>query len=259
MIINFNKHILQEKIQHINEISVRFYQDSLCKQRTTQAQEYIESKKLSEETLDIFQIGLANASCKLFPHLKENGFTDEEIFRSNLVLRTESGDYIDRFNNRLVFPIIDDLERIVGLGGRLLDSNIKAPPFISPQENELYCKKENFYGLNVAKLNNLDEIIIVENYMHVLSLHQAGIKNTISPATLGIKLSSLHGKLLSKYTSKIIIAYNSNNFGRNQALKDFDELVKHVKNVKILQIPDARDLSEFVIKYGKEQFFDMMK
>ena len=127
-----------------------------------------------------FKLGFSGKFDELYQALRKEGFEDKEILESGLVNRNDNGRYIDRYRNRLMFPISDARGRVIAFGGRVLDDS--KPKYINSPENIVYSKGRNLYGLDVAKKGDIRKrIIIVEGYMDVISLHQRGITNVVAP------------------------------------------------------------------------------
>lgn len=183
--------LLKEKVYQINEEAAKFYHEKLYKPSSKIAQEYIKKRKLDNKTLKAFLIGYSDGIDELYKHLKQEGFTDEEILLSSLVNKSQRGQYIDRFRNRLIFPIQDIKNRVIAFGGRILDNSL--PKYINSPENIVYSKGRNLYGLNVAKSSREDKMIIVEGYMDAISLYQRGITNVV--ASLGTALTEAQRKI----------------------------------------------------------------
>ena len=173
------KEILKSKVFKVNEFTANFYHQNLYKPQSKLAQDYIKKRKLTNETLKAFQIGFSGKFNELYQELKKQGFEELEILESGLVNRNENGTYIDRYRNRLMFPICDARGRVIAFGGRVLDDS--KPKYINSNENLVYSKSRNLFGFNVAKKGNIKQILIVEGYMDVISLHQRGITNVVAP------------------------------------------------------------------------------
>ena len=244
------KKLLKDKIYEINKITAEFYHENLYKETSKQAQEYIKKRKLDNSTLKSFIIGYSGNFNELYTLLNSKGFTEKEILESGLVNKNDKGQYIDRFRKRLMFPILDVREKVIGFGGRVLDDSM--PKYINSAENLVYNKGRNLYGLNVAKKHELKQIIIVEGYMDAISLHQREIGNVV--ASLGTALTENQGRLLRKYTEKIIIGYDSDGAGQTATLRGLEILQDLGCDVRILQLEGAKDPDEFVIKYGSGKF-----
>lgn len=173
------KEELKAKVFKVNEFTAQFYHENLYKPESKIAQEYIKKRKLTNETLKSFRLGFSGKFDELYKALKKEGFQDLEILESGLVNRNDNGKYIDRYRNRLMFPICDARGRVIAFGGRVLDDS--KPKYINSPENIVYSKGRNLFGLNVAKKGNTKKMLIVEGYMDVISLHQRGITNVVAP------------------------------------------------------------------------------
>ena len=196
------KELLKSKIYKLNEFTANYYHERLYKPESKIAQEYIKKRKLSNETLKSFKIGFSGKFNELYKELKKQGFEDKEMFESGLINRNERGEYIDRYRNRLMFPICDARGRVIAFGGRVLDDS--KPKYINSPENVVYSKGRNLFGLNVAKKGDIKKILVVEGYMDVISLHQRGITNVVAP--LGTALTQQQGWLLRKNSEQIILS-----------------------------------------------------
>ncbi|MBE5819319.1 MAG: DNA primase [Clostridiales bacterium] len=244
------KQRLKEKIYDINQQVAMFYHENLYKPTAKLGQEYVKKRKLDNKALKNFLIGYADSNNSVYKFLKEKGFTEEEILESRLVNKTEKGVFIDRYRNRLIFPIQDVRGRVVAFGGRVLDNSL--PKYINSPENLVYNKSRTLYGLNVAKNSKKREMIMVEGYMDTVSLHQRGIDNVV--ASCGTALTEAQGRMLKKYCDKVIISYDSDTAGQNATLRGLEILKNLGCDVRILQMEGAKDPDEFVIKYGTGKF-----
>ena len=179
--IDAAKEELKAKVYKVNEFTATYYHENLYKPTAKIAQEYVKKRKLSNETLKSFRIGFSGNFDELYMALKKEGFKDSEILESGLVNRNDNGKYIDRYRNRLMFPICDARGRVIAFGGRVLDNS--KPKYINSPENVVFSKGRNLFGLNVAKKSPeiRKRLLIVEGYMDVISLHQRGITNVVAP------------------------------------------------------------------------------
>ena len=253
---NDNKTLsLKNKIYEINELTAKFYHENLYKPTSKLAQEYIKKRKLDNKTLKAFQIGYSGNLDELYRFLKQNQYTDEEILASSLVNKSERGQFVDRFRKRLMFPIQDVKNRVIAFGGRVLDDSL--PKYINSPENLVYSKGRHLYGLNVAKKSDLKKIIIVEGYMDAVSLHQRGISNAV--ASLGTALTEAQGRLLRKYGEQVIISYDSDVAGQAATLRGLEILNNLGCDIRILQMEDAKDPDEYVIKFGSGRFNNLVE
>lgn len=241
---------LKSKVYEINKEAAYFYHENLYKPSAKIAQEYVKKRKLDNNTLKSFVIGYSGKFDELYKFLKGKGFKEEEILASSLVNKTDKGGYIDRFRNRLMFPIQDIRGRFIAFGGRVLDDS--KPKYINSPENIVYSKGRHLFGLYNAKKGDTKKIIIVEGYMDAISLHQRGITNAV--ASLGTALTEAQGRLLRRSSEQIIIGYDADGAGQNATLRGLEILSNLGCDIRILQIEGAKDPDEFVTKYGKERF-----
>ena len=241
---------LKAKLYKINELAAQFYHENLYKPTSKIAQEYIKKRKLDNKTLKNFKIGYSCNYNELYNYLKQNGFSDDELIQSNLVCKNQNGQMVDRFRKRLMFPILDVKNRTIAFGGRVLDDSL--PKYINSPEGLIYSKGRNLYGLNLAKNSGKKEIIIVEGYMDAVSLHQRGIENAV--ASLGTALTEAQGRLLTRYSEKVIIGYDSDGAGQSATMRGLEILNSLGCDLRILQMDGAKDPDEYVIKYGSGRF-----
>ena len=249
------KELLKAKVYKVNEWAANYYHQNLYQPESKIAQDYIKKRKLTNETLKSFQIGFSGKFDELYQGLKKQGFEETEILESGLVNRNDKGQYIDRYRNRLMFPICDVRGRVIAFGGRVLDDS--KPKYINSPENVVYSKGRNLFGLNVAKKGNIKEILIVEGYMDVISLHQRGITNVVAP--LGTALTQQQGWLLRKNSEKIILSFDSDEAGLTAKIRALDILQDMGCDIRILQMEGAKDPDEYIIKYGNSRFNNLVE
>lgn len=245
------REILKAKVYKVNEFTANFYHENLYKPQAKEAQEYIKKRKLTNDTLKAFKIGFSGKFDELYQELKKQGFEEREILESGLVNKNERGQFIDRYRNRLMFPICDVRGRVIAFGGRVLDDS--KPKYINSPENVVYSKGRHLFGLNVAKKYDIKrKLLIVEGYMDVISLHQRGIHNVV--ASLGTALTQQQGYLLRNSTEQIILSYDSDEAGQTAKLRAMEILQNMGCDIRVLQMEGAKDPDEFVIKYGNARF-----
>lgn len=247
---------LKAKVYKVNEFTANFYHENLYKPSAKEAQEYIKRRKMTNEILKSFQIGFSGKFDELYKALKAHGFNDPEILESGLVNRNENGTYIDRYRNRLMFPICDARGRVIAFGGRVLDDS--KPKYINSPENIVYSKGRNLFGLNVAKKSQeiKKRILIVEGYMDVISLHQRGINNVVAP--LGTALTQQQGWLLRKNSEQIVLSFDSDEAGLQAKLRALDILQNMGCDIRVLQMEGAKDPDEYIVKYGNARFQNLI-
>ena len=244
---------LKAKVYDVNQFTAEYYHKNLYRPESKAGQEYIKKRKLDNNTLKSFMIGFSGQFDELYKALRKEGFEDEEILASGLVNKSREGMYIDRYRNRVMFPIQDVRNRVIAFGGRVLDDS--KPKYINSPENIVYSKGRNLFGLNVAKKNNpgmMKRLLIVEGYMDAISLFQRGITNVV--ASLGTALTDAQGRLLRKSTEQVILGYDADGAGQAAIVRGMDILQSMGCDIRVLQISGAKDPDEFVVKYGPDRF-----
>ena len=241
---------LKSRVYEVNKCAAEFYHENLYKPTAKPGQEYVKKRHLDNKTLKAFKIGYSGRFNELYTELKSKGFTEEEILASCLVNKNPDGKFIDRFRNRLMFPIFDTNERVIAFGGRVLDD--RKPKYINSPEDIVYSKGRHLFAFNIARKYNSKTIIMVEGYMDAVSLHQRGIHNAV--ASLGTALTEAQGRLLRRSCEKVIIGYDADGAGQAATLRGLEILQNLGCDIRILQIEGAKDPDEFVVKYGPERF-----
>lgn len=241
---------LKSRVYEVNKCAAEFYHENLYKPTAKPGQEYVKKRHLDNKTLKAFKIGYSGRFNELYTELKSKGFTEEEILASCLVNKNPDGKFIDRFRNRLMFPIFDTNERVIAFGGRVLDDS--KPKYINSPEDIVYSKGRHLFAFNIARKYNSKTIIMVEGYMDAVSLHQRGIHNAV--ASLGTALTEAQGRLLRRSCEKVIIGYDADGAGQTATLRGLEILQNLGCDIRILQIEGAKDPDEFVVKYGPERF-----
>ena len=241
---------LKAKVYKVNEFTADFYHKNLYTPNAKIGQEYVKKRMLTNDTLENYKIGFSGRFNELYMALKHNGFGDQEILESGLVNRNDNGQYIDRYRNRLMFPICDVRGRVIAFGGRVLDDS--KPKYINSPENVIYSKGRHLFGLNVAKKYATKQLLIVEGYMDVISLHQRGVKNVVG--ALGTALTQQQGFLLRKNAEQVILSFDSDEAGQTAKLRAIDVLQSMGLDLRVLQMEGAKDPDEYIIKYGNARF-----
>ena len=249
---------LKAKVYKVNEFTAEFYHQNLYKPTSKIGQEYVKKRKMNKETLEAYRIGFSGKFDELYKALKAQGFGEKEILESGLVNKNDNGTYIDRYRNRLMFPICDARGKVIAFGGRILDdSKIKDPKFPQPKyinspENVVYSKGRHLFGLNVAKKDSAKKLLIVEGYMDVISLHQRGVTNVVG--ALGTALTEQQGWLLRKSTEQVILGFDADGAGQTAIARSMEILQKMGCDMRVLQIEGAKDPDEYIVKFGEGRF-----
>lgn len=245
----------KDSLYDINAIIANYYHETLItnlNEKSNLVKDYVIKRNFDMKTLKKFGIGYANNNNLLNNYLLEKGFSQEQILDTGVIVKKDNGKYYDRFYSRLIFPIFDVRDRVIGFGGRVLDKSL--PKYVNSPENSIYVKGKHLYALNFAKKEKLDNIIITEGYMDTIALHKSGFCNTV--ASLGTALTQAQAKLLKKYTDNIIIAYDADGAGTSATLRGLDILATEKLNVKVLILDksDVKDPDEYINKYKEERF-----
>lgn len=244
---------LKERLYKMNVDTAKYFYQNLLSSKV--AIEYLNKRRLDEQTVKKFGLGFANGTGNdLRKYLLSLGYTDDEMVQGGLVIKNDNGNFVDRFRQRLMFPIFDVKERVIAFGGRVLDDSL--PKYMNSPETPVYNKSKNIFGLNFARKSKVTKFLMVEGYMDVISLHRNGIPNAV--ASLGTALTESQGRLLKKYASEILIGYDADGAGQAATLRGLDILAAIGCNVKVLKISGAKDPDEFVNKYGPDRFIKLM-
>jgi len=237
----------KEKMYAVMKDAARWYRTNLFGPQGDDAREYIARRGISDTIIKRFGLGYASDDWnKLVDYMQEKGINRELLVKVGLA-KEKNGKYYDAFRNRLMFPILDRRMRIIGFGGRVMDDS--KPKYLNSPETPIFNKRYNLYGIHTLnKLTSVDSIMIVEGYMDVISLHQAGFTKVL--ASLGTALTQGQAKLLKRYSNEIYIAYDGDTAGQNATLKGLDVLQAEGLKVKVVTMPDGVDPDDFAKQYG---------
>lgn len=244
----------RKRMYEINREAARFFHETLFSPEGKAGLDYYKSRGYSKKTLVRFGMGYAPDDWrKLLKHMKEKGYSYEELYDANLANRSEKNgkiSYYDNFRNRVIVPIIDPRGNVVAFGGRVLDDS--KPKYVNTSDTLVYKKSLGVFGLNFAKNSKEKSLILVEGYMDAISLHQAGFDNAI--ACLGTALTSEMAHLLSRYTDQIILSYDADEAGQKATQRAIGIFSSIGMKLKVLQLSGGKDPDEILKKYGPERF-----
>lgn len=252
-----NSGVSRKRLYEMNTAAAKFFRTALFESDEGGiARNYLTKRGLSQSIIRRFGLGYADGSfSSLRDHLKRQGFTDEELVAGFLCKKSEkNGSLYDIFRTKVMFPIIDTAGNIVAFGGRVLDNS--KPKYINSSDTPAFNKKRNLFALNYAKNSCAERLILCEGYMDVIALHEFGFGNAV--ATLGTAITSEQARLIAKYTKQVIITYDSDEAGQRAADKAFKLLDEVGVDTKILKVEDAKDPDEFLRKFGKVKFEELM-
>ncbi len=242
----------RERMLEAARETARFYWWQLNKTPAGKpALQYLFNRKVTEEFQKKFGLGYSPVSrSALTKYLMEKkGFSAEELLDAGILSGKEGNTY-DRFFNRLMFPIFDVQGRPIAFGGRVMGQG--EPKYLNSPDSQLFNKRYHLYGLHLAKKTRRNYLLMVEGYMDVLSLHQAGFDNAV--ASLGTALTKEQAILMKRYTDQVILCYDSDAAGTNAARRAIPILEDASLNVKVIQVPVAKDPDEYIKENGPEGF-----
>ena len=217
---------LRTRILNVNKMAAKYYYYQLRTENGRQAMEY----------------------------LKKQGVSDELLRESGLMNVDERKGMYDKFWNRVIFPIMDVNNRVIGFGGRVMGDG--KPKYLNSPETAVFDKSRNLYGLNVARTARKKSMLVCEGYMDVISMHQAGFKNSV--ASLGTALTTQHASLLKRYTDEVILTYDSDGAGIKAALRAIPMLKAAGISTRVLHMNPYKDPDEFIKTLGPEAFQERM-
>lgn len=242
-----------------NREAARFFNACLNDPKNREALDYFLKRGLSPNTIRKFGLGYApNDWRALINHMKSKGFTEHELVLANLARRSDKDgktSFYDNFRNRVMFPIIDLRGNVIAFGGRVMDDS--KPKYINTSDTLVYKKSNGVFALNFAKNANEGKLILVEGYMDVIALHQAGFTNAI--ACLGTAFTNEQANLLSRYADEIIICYDNDEAGKAATAKALGVLGKTGLKLRVVSMSGGKDADEIIRKHGKERFADLLK
>ena len=249
------KEELKSKVYKVNNFTADYYHKRLYKPESKAGQEYVKQRKLTNETLESYNLGFSGNYDELYKVLRKEGFNDEEILESGLVKKNEHGQYVDFYRDRFMIPILDVRNRVIAFGGRVL-GDAKRFKYLNSPENIVYSKGKHLFGLNVAKRYDHKKLLIVEGYMDAISLHQRGITNVV--AALGTALTTNQGWLLRRNAEQVILGFDADGAGQNAIMRAMEVMQNMGCDMRVLQMTGAKDPDEFIIKYGSARFQKLM-
>ena len=249
----------QERLWALHKEAARFFHSKLYAPEGRAALEYALGRGMPKSTLTTFGIGYAPDSwTDLVDAMRAKGYTDQELKDSGLVtVSKKNGSLFDRFRDRLMFPIIDVRDHIIGFGGRIMKKDDEAAKYLNSPETIIFNKRKNLFALNFAKKSKLGYLILVEGYMDAIALHQYGFNCAV--ASLGTALTEDGATLLSKYTDQVVLIYDGDNAGQRAAQRAIPILEKAGLQVKVLQMRDAKDPDEYLKKFGADKFKNLLE
>lgn len=248
---------LRSRVLAINKEAARFFYEQLNADndaaRTARA--YWRGRGLSDATIRRFGLGYSPDDFgALRRHLRGKGYTEEEMLASGLEKRSEKGNVYDVFRGRVMTPIFDLRGNVIAFGGRVLGD--EKPKYINSPETLVYKKSKAMFALNIAKRSTSRRYILCEGYMDVISLHQAGFDTAV--AACGTALTPDQVRMLGEYADEVVLCYDSDEAGQKATARSLGLFADSPVKVSVLNIPGAKDPDEFIKKYGRERFEQLL-
>ncbi len=240
---------LKAKLLEINKIAATYYYHQLKAENGKIGLSYLQKRGLSDTTINRFGLGYAGQTGNaLYQYLKSKGY-DDALLKETGLFTYERGIH-DKFWNRVMFPIMDINNKVIGFGGRVMGD--AKPKYLNSPETKLFDKSRNLYGLNAARMSRKSNMIICEGYMDVISLHQAGFTQAV--ASLGTALTPGQAALMKRYTDNVLITYDSDAAGVKAALRAIPILKEAGLTTKVINMQPYKDPDEFIKALGAEAF-----
>ncbi len=247
---------LKARLLEVNKLAANYFYHQLKSPAGQAGYRYLHDKReLKDPTILRFGLGFANkTSDDLYRFLKEKGYEDSFLKETGLVTIEERGGR-DKFWNRVMFPIMDIHNRVIGFGGRVMGDG--EPKYLNSPETKIFDKSRNLYGLNYARTSREKYMLVCEGYLDVISLHQAGFTNAV--ASLGTAFTSQHASVLKRYTDQVILTYDSDGAGVKAALRAIPILREAGVSSKVLNMKPYKDPDEFIKNLGPEAFSERIR
>lgn len=242
---------LKASILEANKLAAKYYYAQLKTEQGKIGHNYLTKRGLTEETITAFGLGYSNKyRDTLYQYLKMKGFSDDILVKAKLVRIDEKNGACDMFWNRVMFPIMDANNRVIGFGGRVMGDG--EPKYLNSPETEVFDKSRNLYGLNRARTSRKNYFLLCEGYMDVIALHQAGFTNAV--ASLGTAFTSGHASLIKRYVNEVYLTFDSDGAGTKAALRALPILKEAGLIAKIIRMEPYKDPDEFIKNLGAEAF-----
>jgi DNA primase len=214
---------------------------------------YLRERKISEQSQKEFNLGYAPQSFNVSKEFEELGFSSEECLKAGVLFKSDNGDLISRFRNRLIFPVLDYQGRSVGFGGRILGSSQHGAKYVNSEETPLFYKRTLLYGLHLAKrgIKAHSFLLLVEGYMDVIMCHQYGFNNAV--AAMGTSLTTEQAKKIKRFTDVVYMAMDSDEAGQAAMERAYEVLSQQGVTTYFVQL-GAKDPADVLVESGKEAF-----
>lgn len=242
---------LRARLLEVNKEAAKYFFYQLKSNRGQAAMRYLKDRGLSEDIIKKFGLGYSNKySDDLYKYLKGLNYDDVFLKQSGLVTIDEKRGGMDKFWNRVMFPIMDINQKVIGFGGRVMGDGM--PKYLNSPETLIFEKSRTLYGLNFARSSRAPHLLICEGYMDVIALHQAGFTNAV--AALGTAFTSFHANLLKRFTDEVLLTFDSDQAGTQASLRAIPILKEAGLTVKVVSMKPYKDPDDFIKALGAEEY-----
>lgn len=250
----------RDKMFAVLKATTEFYHNNLKDHPNSAQAQYLKNRGLNAEMVEKFQIGASLNYDDLPKHLLNLGFKPQDMLMSGVVGKGDKGNLYDFYGNRLIFPIFNGFGDVVAYSGRSVEANPDRTKYKNTSQTLIFNKSEILFGYNfvrdLKKERALDTIVIVEGHIDVIACHQVGITNTIG--CMGTALTYQHARNIKRLVDNVILCLDGDNAGAQATYKAIDILKEVGLNVKVVRLMGAKDPDEFLKKFGKDAFYDML-
>lgn len=245
----------KDRLRALMKDAARFYLNNLYSGNATEHLEYLQKRGIAPSTMKKFGLGASLDFHSLPAYLRANGYTAEECVDSGACAKTDEGRVIDAMGGRLIIPIIDAIGDVIAFGGRLLKKSDRAK-YKNTRDTEIFEKSNNLFNINLIKkekrAGGIPHIILVEGYMDVISLYQAGFHSV--GASMGTSLTKSQARMLKRYSENILISYDGDSAGQNANLRGLDILKREGLKVRVVPLPEGLDPDDLIREQGAEGY-----
>lgn len=246
-----------EPLYKMHDEANKIYNHYLNTKLAIEAKEYLTKRKITDEIIEIFEIGYAPSSNILLKAFEKMNFNKVSMFESGLIIESNTG--YDRFSNRIMFPLHDVSGRVVGFSGRIYQQSQNESKYMNSPESKIFIKGEMLYNYHrvIEEIRQAGFVIINEGFMDVIALYKAGIKNAV--AIMGTALTKGHIALLKRLSKTVYLCLDGDQAGKNATIKSIDILLQEGFVVKVVDLPDNLDPDEFLDKKGNDELVSLIK
>ena len=246
------------KYYEIMEEAHNFYKENIFSKNSHRALEYLANRGINSKIITDNGIGFASGkSPKLVDYLTSKGYSHEDLMILGLIREGDTGNY-DFFRERIIFPIFSSFNKVIAFGGRTIESNSTSAKYYNSQETPIFHKGKNLYGLERGQsIRKKNYAILMEGYMDVLSANIYGFDTAVAP--LGTSLTEDQGIILKKYTSSVLLCFDSDNAGQMATEKSILILTKLGFDIRVILLNGAKDPDEYLKAYGREAFLERVR